>query len=94
MGIYDREYYRGESAGSGWFWNLAPVCKAIILINVVVFVVMASIGHIKDLPAKGLGVDVQNNFQPEYEVIPDSRKRNNKYFGRCATAPSAATGAC
>src|SRR5713226_9305022 len=42
------------------------------------FVVMASIGHIKDLPAKSLGVDVQNNFQPEYEIIPDSRKRNNK----------------
>ncbi|MGZ8846171.1 MAG: type I DNA topoisomerase, partial [Pyrinomonadaceae bacterium] len=42
------------------------------------FVVMASIGHIKDLPSKGLGVDVQNNFEPEYEIIPDSKKRNNK----------------
>jgi len=42
------------------------------------FVVMASIGHIKDLPSKGLGVDVQNNFEPTYEIIPDSRKRNNK----------------
>src|SRR2546427_8123570 len=42
------------------------------------FIVKASIGHIKDLPSKGLGVDVQNNFQPDYEIIPDSRKRNNK----------------
>src|SRR6266576_89348 len=42
------------------------------------FIVMASIGHIKDLPSKGLGVDVQNNFRPEYEVIPDTKKRNNK----------------
>jgi len=42
------------------------------------FVVMASIGHIKDLPSKGLGVDVQNNFEPEYEIIPDAKKRNNK----------------
>src|SRR3984893_14203958 len=42
------------------------------------FIVMASIGHIKDLPSKGLGVDVQNNFHPEYESIPDSKKRNNK----------------
>src|SRR5256714_1390099 len=42
------------------------------------FIVMASIGHIKDLPSKGLGVDVQNNFEPTYEVIPDSKKRNNK----------------
>lgn len=42
------------------------------------FVVMASIGHIKDLPAKDLGVDIENNFEPTYEVIPDKKKRNNK----------------
>src|SRR5438876_5049284 len=42
------------------------------------FIVKASIRHIKDLPSKGLGVDVQNNFEPEYEIIPDSKKRNNK----------------
>ena len=42
------------------------------------FVVKASIGHIKDLPSKGLGVDIQNDFEPEYEIIPDSKKRNNK----------------
>jgi DNA topoisomerase-1 len=40
--------------------------------------VMASIGHIKDLPSKGLGVDVDNDFEPSYEVIPDIKKRNNK----------------
>jgi DNA topoisomerase-1 len=40
--------------------------------------VLASIGHIKDLPSKGLGVDVENNFAPTYEVIPDTKKRNNK----------------
>src|ERR687886_644606 len=40
--------------------------------------VMASIGHIKDLPSKGLGVDLENNFEPTYEVIPDAKKRNNK----------------
>src|SRR5438876_7679520 len=42
------------------------------------FLVMASIGHIKDLPSKGLGVDVDNDFKPTYEVIPDLKKRNNK----------------
>src|SRR5918994_902740 len=40
--------------------------------------VMASIGHIKDLPSKGLGVDVEKNFEPTYEVIPDTKKRNNR----------------
>src|SRR5918993_1497998 len=40
--------------------------------------VMASIGHIKDLPSKGLGVDVNNDFEPTYEVIPDTKKRNNR----------------
>ncbi len=37
MGIYDREYYRGETRGSGWFSGLAPVCKTIIVINAIVF---------------------------------------------------------
>jgi membrane associated rhomboid family serine protease len=47
MGIYDREYYRGESAGSGWFWNVAPVCKWIILINAAVFL-LQNIFHLDD----------------------------------------------
>ncbi|HMV98797.1 MAG TPA: type I DNA topoisomerase [Acidobacteriota bacterium] len=41
------------------------------------FTVMASNGHIKDLPDKGLGVDVEHGFEPTYEVIPDTVKRNN-----------------
>jgi membrane associated rhomboid family serine protease len=39
MGIYDREYYRGETGGPSWFGGVAPWCKTIIVINVVVFVV-------------------------------------------------------
>ena len=42
------------------------------------YTVLASIGHIKDLPTKELGVDIENNFEPHYEVIPDTKKRNNK----------------
>jgi DNA topoisomerase-1 len=42
------------------------------------YLVKASIGHIKDLPSKGLGVDIENDFAPTYEVIPDSKKRNNR----------------
>ena len=37
MGIYDREYYRGERGGSGWFSGVSPVCKTIIVINAAVF---------------------------------------------------------
>ena len=33
------------------------------------FSVMATVGHIKDLPQRELGVDVENNFQPQYDVI-------------------------
>ncbi len=33
------------------------------------FVVKASMGHIRDLPSKKLGVDVDNGFVPEYSLI-------------------------
>jgi DNA topoisomerase I len=38
------------------------------------FSVKASLGHIKDLPKKGLGVDLKNNFEPTYEVVPGKEK--------------------
>jgi membrane associated rhomboid family serine protease len=38
MGIYDREYYRDETRGSGFLSGVAPACKTLILANVVVFV--------------------------------------------------------
>lgn len=38
------------------------------------FKVLASVGHIKDLPKKGLGVDVENDFEPTYEVMPGKEK--------------------
>lgn len=38
MGIHDREYYRDSTRGSGWLSGAAPACKAIIVINVGVFV--------------------------------------------------------
>ncbi len=33
------------------------------------FVVKSSVGHVKDLPKSQLGVDVEHDFEPEYEVI-------------------------
>jgi DNA topoisomerase-1 len=38
------------------------------------YTVKASLGHVKDLPKKELGIDVQNGFQPTYEVIPGKTK--------------------
>ncbi len=38
------------------------------------FAVKASIGHIKDLPKKELGVDTSNEFSPKYIVIPGKEK--------------------
>jgi DNA topoisomerase I len=36
--------------------------------------VLASVGHVIDLPAKGLGVDTRRKFQPKYVVIPGKEK--------------------
>jgi len=36
--------------------------------------VKASLGHVKDLPKKELGVDVQNDFSPQYVVIKGKEK--------------------
>jgi len=36
--------------------------------------VEASLGHIKDLPKKSLGVDLDNDFETEYVVIPGKEK--------------------
>jgi len=36
--------------------------------------VVASMGHIRDLPKNKLGIDIENNFKPEY-IIPDKSKK-------------------
>jgi DNA topoisomerase I len=38
------------------------------------FEVEASLGHVKDLPKSTLGVDVENDFESEYVVIPGKEK--------------------
>ncbi len=52
------------------------------------FVLKASVGHVKDLPKKELGVDVENNFLPQYvtiagkeKVLKETQKRGEK--SRC-----------
>ncbi len=36
--------------------------------------IKSSYGHVRDLPKKGLGVDIEKKFQPTYEISPDKEK--------------------
>ena len=36
--------------------------------------VAATVGHIKDLPNKEMGIDIENGFKPEYKSIPGKQK--------------------
>ena len=38
------------------------------------YVVKSSFGHIRDLAKKGLGVKIDEDFMPDYEVLPDKKK--------------------
>jgi DNA topoisomerase-1 len=38
------------------------------------YTVKSSIGHIRDMPKKGMGIDIENNFKPTYEVTADKKK--------------------
>jgi DNA topoisomerase-1 len=38
------------------------------------FTVKSSFGHIRDLPKKGLNIDIDKGFTPSYEVNPDKKK--------------------
>ncbi len=36
--------------------------------------VFATKGHIRDLPQKSLAIDIRNNFEPKYEIVPDKKE--------------------
>ncbi|UCG58205.1 MAG: type I DNA topoisomerase [Phycisphaerales bacterium] len=38
------------------------------------FEVKASMGHVRDLPSKGINVDIENGFEPTYEVMPGKKR--------------------
>ncbi|MCB9188498.1 MAG: type I DNA topoisomerase [Flavobacteriales bacterium] len=38
------------------------------------YIVKSSFGHVRDLPKKGINIDIENNFSPKYEVTPDKKK--------------------
>ena len=38
------------------------------------YIVKSSMGHIRDLPKKGMSIDIENAFAPNYEVTADKKK--------------------
>jgi len=38
------------------------------------YMVKSSFGHVRDLPAKKLSIDIENDFKPEYAIIPRAKK--------------------
>ena len=38
------------------------------------FDVQASMGHVRDLPSKGLNVDIENDFEPTYDILPGKKR--------------------
>ena len=48
--------------------------------------VMASFGHIRDLPKSKLGIDIENNFKPQYVIPTKVRKKANELKKTCSTA--------
>ncbi len=42
------------------------------------FTVRSSFGHVRDLPDKGMAIDIENGFKPTYEVSPDKVKVVNE----------------
>lgn len=42
------------------------------------FKVFATVGHVRDLPTKSLAVQINNNYEPIYEIMPDKQKIVNQ----------------
>ncbi len=38
------------------------------------FEVLSSMGHIRDLPKSGIGIDIEHKFVPKYEISPDKKQ--------------------
>lgn len=37
------------------------------------FIFESSMGHIRDLPEKEFGIDIENDFEPKYAILPDKK---------------------
>ena len=63
----------GDAGGSGRTLVIVESPKKARSINKFLgsgFVVKASMGHVRDLPKRRLGLDVANRYEPSYEIMP------------------------
>ncbi|WP_375793788.1 type I DNA topoisomerase [Chlamydia sp. 12-01] len=42
------------------------------------FIFASSLGHVVDLPAKEFGIDIEHDFEPDYQVLPDKQEVINQ----------------
>lgn len=52
------------------------------------YIVKSSFGHFRDLKKKTLGIDIEDNFTPNYDIIPDKKKvitELKSAFKKCKT---------
>ncbi|MGE0670037.1 MAG: toprim domain-containing protein, partial [Parachlamydiales bacterium] len=38
------------------------------------YIFESSLGHVRDLPQKGFGIDVEHDFEPQYAILPDKQE--------------------
>ncbi|MCF7796031.1 type I DNA topoisomerase [Patescibacteria group bacterium] len=48
--------------------------------------VVASVGHVADLPSKGLNVNIRKSFEPTYDIMPGKEKVINKIINKAKKA--------
>ncbi|MFA6003438.1 MAG: type I DNA topoisomerase [Elusimicrobiota bacterium] len=51
------------------------------------YIVRSSFGHVRDLPVKKMGVDVEDGFKPQYVVLPRAKKLLPEFKKLAASAP-------
>src|SRR5579863_5194358 len=52
------------------------------------YTIKFSMGHILDLPKSKLGIDIKNDFEPQYGVIEDKKKLINELKSAAKSADS------
>ena len=50
------------------------------------YTVISSKGHVRDLPSKGMGIDIVHDFEPQYEILDDKKALINDIKKKAAEA--------